>query len=224
MSYSLQFDQIAPDIPYLVAGATSTVIIALFAFVVGTLIGLVCALAKVNGGPVARRLASCWVAFFTNTPVLVLLFFLFNALPDAGLLLSPMQSALIAFTINASAYLAEIQRAGIVSVRQAELDAAEVLGMNRLQVVRFVIAPHIARTVYPPMSNFFIFLLLGTSMAGLVGVDEIAGRAIEVSSRTFRSIEVFLVTGGIYLVLSAAATVALALAGRVLFRVKARII
>jgi polar amino acid transport system permease protein len=224
MGYQLQFGQITADIPYILGGAAGTLSIALTSFVIATVMGLALALAKEQGGPVLRRAASAWITFFMNTPALVLLFFLFNALPEAGILLSPMQAALIGFTVNASAYLAEIQRAGILSVRQAELDAAAVLGMSRLQTVRHVIAPHIAKTVYPPMSNFFIFMLLGTSMAGLIGVDELTGRAITVASRTFRSIEVFLVTGGIYIVLTLLATIGLALAGRLLFRVKARIV
>lgn len=224
MGYSLQFGQITGDIPFLLGGTLSTLTIAFVAFFGGTVIGLVCAIAMVQGGPIARRLARVWVTFFTNTPALVLLFLLFNALPEAGILLSPMQAALIGFTVNASAYLAEIQRAGIESVRRAELDAAEALGMRRWQTVRYVIAPHIAKTVFAPMSNFFVFLVLGTSMAGLVGVDELAGRAITVSSRTFRSIEVFTVTGLIYVGLTVLATAALALVGRYAFRVKARII
>lgn len=96
--------------------------------------------------------------------------------------------------------------------------------MSRLQTLRFVIAPHVIKTTYPALSNFFIFTMLGTSMASLVGVNELTGRAIEVSSRNFRSIEVFSLVAVTYVALSFVASLALALVGQALFRVKARVI
>ena len=182
-------------------------------------------LAPANADPaVASRLATLWITLTTNSPLFVVLFFLFNGLPNWGILLSPIAATLVAFIAISSGYLAEIQRSGIQSVRAAEVDAAETLGMNRLQTLRFVIAPHVIKTTYPALSNFFIFTMLGTSMASLVGVNELTGRAIEVASRTFRSIEIFLVIALAYVLLSVVASLALALIGRVFFRVKAKVI
>lgn len=224
MNYSLQFGQIAADVPYILSGAWPTLWITFVTFFVAAALGLFIAMARLKGGPLASRLAVVWVTLTTNSPLFVVLFFLFNGLPNWGILLSPIAATLIAFIAISSGYLAEIQRGGIQSVRQAELDAAETLGMSRLQILRFVIAPHVIKTTYPALSNFFIFTMLGTSMASLVGVNELTGRAIEVSSRTFRSIEVFSLVAVTYVVLSLFASAALALVGRWLFRVKARMI
>jgi polar amino acid transport system permease protein len=224
MNYSLQFGQIAADVPYILSGAWPTLWITFVTFFAAAAFGLFIAMARLKGGPLASRLAGIWVTLTTNSPLFVVLFFLFNGLPNWGILLSPIAATLIAFIAISSGYLAEIQRGGIQSVRQAELDAAETLGMSRLQILRFVIAPHVIKTTYPALSNFFIFTMLGTSMASLVGVNELTGRAIEVSSRTFRSIEVFSLVAVTYVVLSLFASVALALVGRWLFRVKARMI
>jgi polar amino acid transport system permease protein len=224
MNYSLQFGQIAADVPYILWGAWPTLWITFVTFFAAAALGLFIAMARLKGGPLASRLAGIWVTLTTNSPLFVVLFFLFNGLPNWGILLSPIVATLIAFIAISSGYLAEIQRGGIQSVRQAELDAAETLGMSRLQMLRFVIAPHVIKTTYPALSNFFIFTMLGTSMASLVGVNELTGRAIEVSSRTFRSIEVFSLVAVTYVVLSLFASVALALVGRWLFRVKARMI
>ena len=224
MNYSLQFGQIAADVPYILSGAWPTLWITFVTFFAAAAMGLFIAMTRLKGGPLASRLAGIWVTLTTNSPLFVVLFFLFNGLPNWGILLSPIAATLIAFIAISSGYLAEIQRGGIQSVRQAELDAAETLGMSRLQILRFVIAPHVIKTTYPALSNFFIFTMLGTSMASLVGVNELTGRAIEVSSRTFRSIEVFSLVAGTYVVLSLFASAALALVGRWLFRVKARII
>ena len=224
MNYSLQFGQIAADVPYILSGAWPTLWITFVTFFAAAVLGLFIAMARLKGGPLASRLAGIWVTLTTNSPLFVVLFFLFNGLPNWGILLSPIAATLIAFIAISSGYLAEIQRGGIQSVRQAELDAAETLGMSRLQILRFVIAPHVIKTTYPALSNFFIFTMLGTSMASLVGVNELTGRAIEVSSRTFRSIEVFSLVAVTYVVLSLFASAALALVGRWLFRVKARMI
>jgi polar amino acid transport system permease protein len=224
MNYSLQFGQIAADVPYILSGAWPTLWITFVTFFAAAAFGLFIAMARLKGGPLASRLAGIWVTLTTNSPLFVVLFFLFNGLPNWGILLSPIAATLIAFIAISSGYLAEIQRGGIQSVRQAELDAAETLGMSRLQILRFVIAPHVIKTTYPALSNFFIFTMLGTSMASLVGVNELTGRAIEVSSRTFRSIEVFSLVAVTYVVLSLFASAALALVGRWLFRVKARMI
>ena len=224
MNYSLQFGQIAADVPYILSGAWPTLWITFVTFFAAAALGLFIAMARLKGGPLASRLAGIWVTLTTNSPLFVVLFFLFNGLPNWGILLSPIAATLIAFIAISSGYLAEIQRGGIQSVRQAELDAAETLGMSRLQILRFVIAPHVIKTTYPALSNFFIFTMLGTSMASLVGVNELTGRAIEVSSRTFRSIEVFSLVAVTYVVLSLFASAALALVGRWLFRVKARMI
>jgi polar amino acid transport system permease protein len=224
MNYSLQFGQITADVPYILWGAWPTLWITFVTFFAAAALGLFIAMARLKGGLLASRLAGIWVTLTTNSPLFVVLFFLFNGLPNWGILLSPIAATLIAFIAISSGYLAEIQRGGIQSVRQAELDAAETLGMSRLQILRFVIAPHVIKTTYPALSNFFIFTMLGTSMASLVGVNELTGRAIEVSSRTFRSIEVFSLVAVTYVVLSLFASVALALVGRWLFRVKARMI
>jgi len=223
MSYSFNFGQIAEDIPWILAGIWPTLWITFTVFLIAMPLGLFLALMKLSGKPVLSVLASAWVTLTINSPLFVVLFFLFNGLPAWGVLLGGYQVTLIGFIAITSGYLAEIQRGGIESVRQAELDAAETLGMSTFQTVRYVIAPHVMKTVYPALANFFIFVMLGTSMASLVGVDELTGRAIEVVSRSLRSLEVFSVVAFTYVVLTFVASLSLALIGRLMFRVKARV-
>ncbi len=224
MGYSVNFGQIVEYIPYLLGGAWFSLQIAFLAYCGGMVIGLVGAIAKTFGGRLLARLAHLYVVFVTNTPQLVQIYFLYFALPEAGIMMSSYQAVLLAMTINAGAYLTEIQRAGFMSVRQTEMEAAETLGMSLLQQVRYVILPHIARVLFPPLSNHFILLTLGTSMAALFGVEELMGRAFNVNAETFRSIEVFSVTAGMYVVITLFASVVLGIAGRWLFRAKMRIV
>lgn len=223
MDYTFQFTEVFKELPYLLGGAVITLEIAFISFWGGAFIGIFGAVAKVYGGPVSSRIASYYVTFFTNTPALVQIFMLYYALPDAGVLLSSMVAVLIGLTLNAGAYLTEILRAGVISVRVSEMEAATALGMSRLQLLRYVMLPHIAKTIYAPLSNFFVWLVLGSSLAALFGVEELTGRAINVSTANLRSIETFTVVAMIYVVLTVLASTSLAIVGRVAFRVKAKV-
>jgi polar amino acid transport system permease protein len=223
MDYTLQFGQIWPFLPRLLGGAVLTLQIAVLAFCGGLLIGTAGAALKTFGPGWVRKLVSGYVTFFTNTPQLVQIYFLYFALPDVGLLLSSYAAVLIGMTLNAGAYLTEIQRAGFESRRQSEMDAAEVLGFSRLQQIRYVILPHVARILFPPLSNQFILITLGTSMAAIFGVEELTGEAFNINAQTFRSIEIFSVTGAIYVVLTLMASVLLGLIGTFAFRARMRL-
>ena len=223
MDYTFQFSEVLGDLPYLLGGAIVTLQIAFIAFWGGAVIGIFGAVAKVYGHQTVRKITSTYVILFTNTPALVQIFLLYYALPDAGILLPPMTAVLIGLVLNSGAYLTEILRAGVISVRRSEMEAATALGMSGLQILRFVMLPHIAKTIYAPLSNFFIWLVLGSSLAALFGVEELTGRAINISTTSFRSIETFTVVAGIYIILTIIASTSLALVGRWVFRVKAKI-
>src|SRR5271170_1471752 len=219
MNYVFHFEQITRYIPFLLGGGGISLALAFLSFCGGMVLGLLGAIAYSFGGRLLRRLSRLYVIFFTNTPQLVQIYFIFFVLPDAGVVLSPFQSVLIGMTINAGAYLTEIQRAGFASVRQVEIEAAEALNMTGWQEVRYVILPHIVRTLYAPLSSHYILMVLGTSMAAVFGVEELTGRAYSVNALTFRSIEVFSVAGIIYVILTILASVLLTIVGRVFLRV-----
>lgn len=223
MNYTFQYSVVLDKLPYLAAGAIVTLEIAFLAFWLGAVIGLFGALAKLRGGRILRGIVNAYVVFFTNTPALVQIFFLFYALPDVGILLDPFTAVVIGLTVNTGAYLTEILRGGILSVRRTELETAEVLGMSHAQTLRYVILPHIAKTLFAPLSNFFIWMVLGSSIAAIFGVEELTGRAINISTSNMRTIETFSVVAVIYILLTIIASATLALIGRWAFRVTARI-
>lgn len=219
---TLQYGQVLPYLPDFLVGAAIALGIALVAFAGGFLIGLVGASALHYGPRPVRGLVRAYVSAFTNTPQLVQIFFLFFALPEFGVLLSPVQAVLIGMTLNAGAYLTEIQRAGFAALPRAEIEAAETLGLSRVQTVRHVIAPHIVKALYPSLSNHYVIMTLGTSMAAIFGVEELTARALNANATTFRSIEIFTMTAAIYVALTILASALLYAAGRSLFRVRAR--
>jgi polar amino acid transport system permease protein len=222
VDYTLQFGQIVRFLPNLAGGAWISLQIAFLAFCGGMVIGMLGAMGKSFAPWPVRKLVDAYVAFFTNTPQLVQIYFLFFALPDAGILLSPYQAVLLGMTLNAGAYLTEIQRAGFESVHRNEIEAAETLGMGRWQQVRYVILPHVVRMLFPPLTSQYIMMTLGTSMAAIFGVEELTGRALNANAETFRSIEIFSVTAAYYIAITLAANVFLAAVGRVWFRARMR--
>lgn len=224
MHYALHYSQITPYLPYLIGGALLSLELSVLAFAGGIVIGFALAIVRNEGGPILSRLVRAYVVFFTNTPQLVQIYVIFFGLPDLGVVFSPFAAVLIGMTLNAGAYLTEILRAGLASVHQEELDAAETLGMSRLQSLRYVIVPHVFRVAMPPLSNQYILMTLGTSMAAVFGVEELTGRAFNVNSTTFRSIEIFTTIAGLYVVITFMATILLAVVGRYVFRARIRVL
>lgn len=218
----LQYGQVTRYLPDLLDGAALALWIAFLAFVVGLVIGLAGASTLRYGPRWARVLVRAYQSFFSNTPQLVQIFFIFFALPEFGILLSPFQAVLIGMSLNAGAYLTEIQRAGFDSIHPAEVEAAETLGFSRLQLIWYVIAPHIVRALYPALSNHYIIMTLGTSMAAIFGVEELTGRALNANAISFRSVEIFTMTAGIYVLMTLVASAVLYGLGRWLFRVRVR--
>lgn len=222
MGYTLQYGQIAPHLGYLAEGAVLSFGLAAVGFLAGWLIGLVCAAVTVYGHGPVRWAVRAYVTFFLNTPILVQIFFLFFALPEIGILLTSYQAVLIGLSLNAGAYLTEIQRAGFTSMRREELEAAETLGFSRAQTIRYVIVPHIVKVLYPPLSNQYILVTMTTSIAAIFGIEELTGRAYNINSITFRSLEIFSVAAVYYVALTFVASWILYAIGRHFFRIKAR--
>jgi polar amino acid transport system permease protein len=224
MNYTFQFGVAFDRLPELLQGAMITLELGILTFWGGALIGLAGAAAKTYGGPVVRRLAQAYVVLFTNTPALIQIYFLYFGLPEVGIRLSNYACVLIGLTVNNGAYLTEIMRAGFLSVRRPEIEAAETLGMSRLQQIRYVIVPHIARAIYPALANFFVVIMvMGTSLGAIFGIDELTGQAINISTENYRWLEMFIVAAAIYVVLTFIASLSLALIGRLAFRVKAKV-
>jgi len=221
--YTLQFGQVTGYFPYLLGGAWLSMQLGALSFLIGMAIGLVNATALTFGNRLVRAPVHAFVIFFLNTPLLVQIFFIFFALPEVGIVLNPYEAVLIGMSLNAGAYLTEIQRAGFQSIRRAEIEAAEALGFNLFQLVWYVILPHISKVLFPPLSNQFIIQLMTTSIAAIFGVEELTGRTYNINAQTFRSLEIFSITAGVYVVLTMIASAMLFVIGRKLFRVTAKV-
>ena len=223
MSYKFDFAFIADRWPDFVAGAWLTIQLTVLSIALGFALGTVCALARVYGGPVVRRLVGAYVEAIRNTPLLIQIFIVYFGLSSLGLKLSADVSAVIALTVNMGAYSTEIMRAGIQSIQRTQLEAADCLGLTRLQAILHVVLLPAMERVYPALSSQFVLLMLASSITSQISVEELTATASLVQSDTYRSFEVYLVVAVVYLALSALYRFAFWLIGLGLFARKRRL-
>jgi polar amino acid transport system permease protein len=156
-----------------------------------------------------------------NTPLLVILYVVYFAAPGIGLRLSSFQAALAGLSLNSTGYMAEILRAGLAAVPEGQFEASRTLGLSRWHTFRLVAFPQVLRTVYAPLGNQFIAVILASSLASAIAVDEVASWMETTGSTSFRFFETFLVAACVYLVLCQAVNLLRLGVGRLLFRAAA---
>ncbi|MGL6623714.1 amino acid ABC transporter permease [Aeromonas jandaei] len=188
--------------PLLSAGLIFTVPLTLITFVLGILLGLLVALARLYGPTPLVALVRFYVWLIRGTPLLVQLFLIFYGLPSAGIVLDAFTAAVIGFTLNIGAYSSEIIRATLAVIPKGQWEAAYSIGMNWPQVMWRVILPQAARIAVPPLSNTFISLVKDTSLAAAVTVPELFQAAQRLASVTYEPLILYSETALIYLMFS----------------------
>jgi polar amino acid transport system permease protein/polar amino acid transport system substrate-binding protein len=187
-------------------GVVITISLTIVSFVAGLAIGLGVALMRGSRFALVRLLAWGYIWIFRALPTLVLLFFVWYALPQLvpalrGPGFLPFYAAAIALSVNEAAYAAEIIRGGLLSIDDGQRLAARALGMPPLSVFRRVMAPQLVRVVIPPIANDFITLLKITSLASAVSLREIMTQTQTQIASSFRYAEWFGAAAVYYLVL-----------------------
>ncbi|EPC3544734.1 amino acid ABC transporter permease, partial [Aeromonas hydrophila] len=179
-----------------------TVPLTLITFVLGIVLGLSVALARLYGPAPLVMLVRFYVWLIRGTPLLVQLFLIFYGLPSAGIVLDAFTAAVIGFTLNIGAYSSEIIRATLAAIPKGQWEAAYSIGMNWPQVMWRVILPQAARIAVPPLSNTFISLVKDTSLAAAVTVPELFQAAQRLASVTYEPLILYVETALIYLLFS----------------------
>lgn len=173
-----------------------TVPLTLLSFVCGLVIALAVALIQIIPvrGFLHRLLlwlARFYVSVIRGTPMLAQLFIIFYALPNIGITLAPLPTAIIAFSLNTGAYTSETLRAAILSIPKGQWEAGYTIGMNYRQNFSRIILPQAMRVAVPPLSNSFIGLVKETSLASVVLVPELMRQANIIASRTYEFLLVY---------------------------------
>lgn len=217
MQYAFHFRDVFRYQDQLLEGAWLTLQLSGVAIWFGLLLGILGAAMKASDVGPFRWIASAYVDVIRNTPLLVQLFIVFFGLPGLGLKLSPVSAAAITLTFNLGAYATEIIRAGVEAVPKSQIEAGLSLGMSRLEVFRYIILMPALKTTYPALASQFVLLLIATSIVSQIAVTELFHIGAFIESRTFRSIEVYLVITGIYLVMALFFRALFAIVYRLLF-------
>lgn len=229
MTYQLQFGAVFSRLDLLIDGFLLTLQLTAITSCLGFLLGLACAITRSYGPAPARLAVATYVEVFRNTPFLVQLFLIFFGIPEMGKLLgltwlpTPYWAAVVALSVNIAAYMTEVIRAGLESIHRSQVEAAESLGLTKLQVIFYIVLPPALRNIYPALSSEFILLMLGTSVVSVISVEELTGAGNLIQSETYRTFETYALIWVIYFSLAVALKVLLdVLAGWLLGRRKAR--
>ena len=176
---------------YLIQAAQWTVLLSLIAFLGGGLLGLGVALCRISQHATLRWLTGACIQLVQGTPLLVILFLAYFGLSIVGFQLAPLIAAGISLTIYSAAFLGEIWRGCIQAVPKTQWEAAECLGLNRVEQLFKVILPQAARIAVPPTVGFMVQIVKNTSLASVIGFVELSRAGNLVNNATFQPFLVF---------------------------------
>ena len=205
MRIELDFIAVLSQWPLLATGVAWTLGLTLVSSVIGMVIGVAFAWARASGPLWLRWGVGAYVELIRNTPFIVQLFFIFFGLPAAGFKLSPEMASVLAMVINLSAYATEIVRAGVEATPRGQIEAAESLALNRVQIYTRVVLPPALKKIWPAMVSQIIIVMLGSAVCGQISTPELSFATNLIQGRNFRAFEAFIVATFIYLALSIAA-------------------
>jgi len=184
-------------------GLKYTLIVSGLSFLIGSALGLVVAGLRLTHMPPFAQIAYIYTDFFRTTPVLVQLIWVFYVLPVLfGWTLSPVASGVVALSMNAGAFFAEVFRGGIEAVPQGQWDASKVLGYRRRSTLAWVILPQGMRLALPATANIFISLLKDSSLLSVIAVGDLTYQAQTQAAVSFRPLELYTALAVAYFLLT----------------------
>jgi polar amino acid transport system permease protein len=202
--------------PFYVNGAKNTILLALFAVVIGTAIGMLIALMRLSKYRGFRYFSTAYIEFIRGTPLLVQLFLIYYGLQSVGLRFpdiawlskilgistSDFMAGIITLGINSGAYVGEIFRAGIQAVDKGQTEAARSLGMGHFMTLRHIIIPQAIRNILPALGNEFVVVIKESSIVSIIGIADLMYRADTVRGNTFQPFEPLIVAALIYFLMT----------------------
>jgi len=187
---------------FLAGGLWLTVLLSLASAVAATIVGLIIGLARCYAPHPVRLVLAFYVDSMRAIPVLVVLVWTFFAVPIlSGLTLPPFWAALTALTLHIAAYVSEIVRAGIESIRPGQTRAALALGMSRRQLVRRIVLPQAAVRMLPTYGSLLSVTIKDTAIASVIAVPELMRQSETIAAQSFRPLEVFTTAMLVYFVI-----------------------
>ena len=184
-------------------GAVVTIQICLLSLLFGSIAGLLLGLMSTSSIKVLRILSTLYVALIRGIPVLLIIFFVYFGVPllVPGVSLPDYWAGVIALSVFASAYIAELVRGSIQAIPRGQFEAAHALGLSYQARMRWVILPQAARIMVPPGVGFLVILVKDSSLVAVIGLVELTRAGNIVSSLTAEPIATYLIVGACYFVI-----------------------
>jgi putative glutamine transport system permease protein len=193
---------LADNAGMLLRGLVVTLEISALALVIALVLGIVVAVFRVAPSRALRRIGTGYVELFRNIPLLVQIFFLFFALPSAGIVLPAFWCGVLALGIYTAAFVAEAIRSGISAVAAGQLEAALASGLRYSQAMRLVVLPQAIRLTIPPLGNTVLNMIKNSSLVSAISIPDILGTANLIGAHTFAYIPLFVAAAVLYLALT----------------------
>lgn len=187
---------------FFLTGLQYTLLLAVLGVLFGFVLGIIVSLLRMSKWRIVRFIATAWVEFLRGTPMLVQLFIIHYGLAAFGIEFTPVQSGAITLSINSSAYLAEIFRAGIQGVDRGQMEAARSLGMKQGMTLRHIILPQALKNVLPAIGNEFITIIKESSIISFIGVTDLMFQARTVTTITYEPMMPLIIIAFMYFVLT----------------------
>ncbi|MDI3298881.1 MAG: amino acid ABC transporter permease [Bacillota bacterium] len=200
----IRWDVVVRYLPFLVEGVPMTLLLSGAGIGIALVWGLFLALGRLSQRAWLNRPAAAYITFFRGTPLLVQIMLIHFAAPQlfGYRPLPPLVDGIVALGLNSSAYVAEIYRAGILSVPHGQMEAARSLGMSYGLAMRLVVLPQAFRVAVPPLFNEFIALTKDSSLVFVLGVLELMSRGSVAAGSVYRYLEIWLPVALLYLALT----------------------
>jgi His/Glu/Gln/Arg/opine family amino acid ABC transporter permease subunit len=191
-TYQFRWDIIPNNLDFLLSGFQMTLIISATALVFAMIGGLLLALVDMSRYLAVRAIGLAIGEVIRNTPILVQLLWVYYVLPIVfNIRISSLAAILIGLSVYMAAFMSEVYRSGIQAVPKGHREAAQVLGLTPFQSFRRIVLPQAIRFTLPPLASNFVQLIKFSSLGAVISVTEITRRGMELSSSTFRPLEIF---------------------------------
>nr|WP_242703962.1 amino acid ABC transporter permease [Enterococcus sp. 669A] len=187
-------------LPLLLAFFEATIPLTIISFVLGVIIAVITALARISKNKLLNSFFYLYVWIFRGTPLLVQLFIIFFGLPSVGIQLEAWSAAIIAFSLNTGAYASETIRSAILAIPAGQYESAASLGMSQRQIFTRIIAPQALKIALPPLSNNFVSLVKDTSLAASITIVEVFLTAQRIAARTYEPLLLYCLVAVYYLI------------------------
>lgn len=201
MGYDWDFAIVFRDFDLLLLGLVNTLKVTGLALLFGVPLGLFLALCRLYGNRAVRLPVGFLIEFLRSTPPIAQLFWFFFAMPILlGVEIDPFEASVLTFSLQSSAFFAEVFRGGIISIDNGQWEAAKAIGLDRNASLRRIILPQAVKRMIPAFLERAIELMKTTTLVSTISYTDLLYQANNIAQSTYRSLEVYTIAAGIYFV------------------------